>query len=539
MAEELARRAAAAIGNAQLYRTVQLREQDLRISEERFRSAFEQAAVGMAHLDVNGNYLRVNNRLCEILGYSREELLQKSFMEVTHPDDLAVDLAQTERQIRGELIHHSMEKRYIRRDGSTLWANMTASVVRDEAGAPKYGIVVIEDISDRRAAEEERARLTAQIAMEQQRLAVILEHLPAGVLIADASGELVLSNPEVERIFAHPFRATTEMSGYQAWQLFDPQTGAEFPLERMPMVRTLTTGETVVGEEMKLRRGDGTWGFASVNSAPVRDINGNIVLGVSAFIDITARRQAEEELRRLNLTLEERIAERTAELERSNRDLDQFAYVASHDLKAPLRGIDSLATWISEDAAEALPPASREHLGKLRARVGRMERLLEDLLTYSRIGRRDGQAETVETAALVSDIVDLLAVPVGFTVTIAPDLPVLYTPRAPLELVFRNLIGNAVKHHHQPATGHIWIAARDLGELVEFRIRDDGPGIAAQHHQRIFNMFQTLRPRDEVEGSGMGLAIVQRAVEYRQGAIWVESAPGEGAVFIFTWPKSS
>lgn len=374
-------------------------EAALRTSEERFRSAFEQAAVGMAHLTVDGRYTRVNDRLCEILGYTRDELLQKCFHEVTHPADLDADLAQMERQVAGEIVHHSMEKRYIRKDGSILWANMTASLVRDEAGEPLYGIVVIEDIS--------------------------------------------------------------------------------------------------------------------------------------------ARKAVEAAIRELNATLEERIAERTAELERSNHDLDQFAYVASHDLRAPLRGIDSLASWINEDAAALLPDASKEHLAKLRGRVERMERLLEDLLTYSRVGRRDGQAEMVETDALVRDIVDLMAAPAGFTVTITSAMPTIQTPRVPLELVFRNLIGNAIKHHHDPANGLIEISAKEQGDFVEFTVADNGPGIEERHHARIFNMFQTLRPRDEMEGSGMGLAIVQRAVEFRRGQIRVESTPESGAAFIFTWAKSS
>ncbi len=374
-------------------------EAALRTSEERFRSAFEQAAVGMAHLTVDGHYTRVNDRLCEILGYTREELLQKRFHEVTHPADLDADLAQMERQLAGEIVHHSMEKRYIRKDGSPLWANMTASLVRDDAGEALYGIVVIEDIS--------------------------------------------------------------------------------------------------------------------------------------------ARKVVEEAIRELNATLEDRIAERTAELERSNHDLDQFAYVASHDLRAPLRGIDSLATWISEDAAALLPDSSKAHLAKLRGRVERMERLLEDLLTYSRVGRRDGKAELVETEALVRDIVDLLAAPAGFTVTITTAMPMIETPRAPLELVFRNLIGNAIKHHHDPANGLIEISAQEQGEFVKFTVADNGPGIEPRHQARIFNMFQTLRPRDEMEGSGMGLAIVQRAVEFRRGQIRVESTPENGAAFIFTWAKSS
>jgi signal transduction histidine kinase len=255
--------------------------------------------------------------------------------------------------------------------------------------------------------------------------------------------------------------------------------------------------------------------------------------------DLLQKVQAEEALRQLNATLEQRVAERTAELERSNHDLDQFAYVASHDLKAPLRGIDSLATWISEDAAALLPDASKEHLSKLRGRVGRMERLLEDLLTYSRVGRRDGQAETVDTGAVVRDMVELLAAPAGFKVTISGTLPTIQSPRAPLELVLRNLIGNAIKHHHDPANGLIQISAQDRGDYVEFTVADNGPGIEPQHHARIFSMFQTLRPRDEMEGSGMGLAIVQRAIEFRRGEIRVESNLGNGAIFTFTWPKSS
>lgn len=383
-------------------------EAELRASEDRFRSAFEQAAVGMAHLDVEGNYVRVNERLCEILGYSREELLQKNFIEITHPDDLETDVAQTNRLLAGAILHHSMEKRYICKDGTSLWTNMTSSTVRSDTGEVKYSIAVIEDIS--------------------------------------------------------------------------------------------------------------------------------------------ARKAAEAALRELNATLEERIAERTAELEqsnveleRSNYDLDQFAYVASHDLKAPLRGIDSLAAWISEDAGAVLPEESKGHLSKLRARVQRMERLLEDLLVYSRIGRTDGQIETIDTATLLADIADLQAAPAGFTITLADNLPTLQTYRAPLELVFRNLIGNAIKHHHNPAAGEITIQAQkqDQGAFIQFTVADNGPGIDEQHHKRIFLMFQTLRPRDEIEASGMGLAIVQRTVEYRGGTIWVESALGAGTKVHFTWPNRS
>lgn len=242
--------------------------------------------------------------------------------------------------------------------------------------------------------------------------------------------------------------------------------------------------------------------------------------------------EAEQDAR---LQLEERVAERTAELERSNRELNQFAYVASHDLKAPLRAIDQLATWISEDVGERLPAESAAHPAKLRGRVRRMEKLLDDLLAYSRAGRIRPAVESVNVNLLVHDIVALLAPPAGFVVRTG-TLPVLCTPRVSLELVLRNLIGNALKHH-QGDVGQIEITAVEQDEWVEFAVHDDGPGIAPQYHERIFEMFQTLRPRDEVEGSGMGLALVKKLVESYGGTITVESAAGHGATFRFTWPR--
>jgi len=247
-------------------------------------------------------------------------------------------------------------------------------------------------------------------------------------------------------------------------------------------------------------------------------------------------RKAEAELQQLNAVLEQRVAERTAELQRSNRELDQFAYVASHDLKAPLRAIEHLVNWISEDVGEILPEMSQMHLVKLSGRVRRMEILLNDLLTYSRVGRIKSQNRRVDTGALVQNIIELLTPPSGFTITMDPTMPILRTAATPLETVLRNLINNAIKHHDQPE-GHIHVAASEHADAIEFAVIDDGPGIAPEFHTRIFELFQTLKPRDQVEGSGMGLAIVQKTITNRGGAIWVESGPGRGTTFRFTWPK--
>jgi signal transduction histidine kinase len=249
-------------------------------------------------------------------------------------------------------------------------------------------------------------------------------------------------------------------------------------------------------------------------------------------------KERETALREFNATLEQRVEKRTAELQRSNRELDQFAYVASHDLKAPLRAINHLTSWIAEDANEFLPEISREHLSKLQGRVRRMETLLDDMLAYSRAGRQRHPAEQVNTTALISDVIEILAPPPGFTVRISGNLPVMRVERIPLETVFRNLIGNAIKHHHRPTEGNVEISAQEQEHFVEFTIKDDGPGIDPGFHQRIFEMFQTLKPRDLVEGSGVGLAVVKKSIESRGGTIQVESSLGEGATFRFTWPHT-
>jgi signal transduction histidine kinase len=263
---------------------------------------------------------------------------------------------------------------------------------------------------------------------------------------------------------------------------------------------------------------------------------------VLTFVEITDRRQAEMALHELNEELEQRVAERTVELERSNRELDQFAYIASHDLKAPLRAITFLAQWVQEDAGSALPDAARDHLLKLIERAARMDALLNDLLTYSRAGRQRHAPATIDVEELVRNVVELVAPPSGFAVVAVAEPPgpaSIRAERVPLELVLRNLVSNAVKHHDRPGEGHTWISYHDAGDHYLFAVRDDGPGIDPAFHQRIFELFERLHPRDQVEGSGLGLAVVKKTVESRGGRVEIQSAPGAGSTFLFTWPKAA
>lgn len=226
-----------------------------------------------------------------------------------------------------------------------------------------------------------------------------------------------------------------------------------------------------------------------------------------------------------------------ADLQRSNADLDKFAYVASHDLKAPLRGIRSLAQWIEEDVRATASAETLENLSLLHNRVDRLDGLLESLLAYSRIGYKTAVPETIDLAKLIDEIADYLAPGAGFTVQYQGEVAQVHTSKSPLELVLRNLINNAIKHHDAPH-GQVMISAHDIGRHIEYRVQDDGPGIPAAFHTRIFEMFQTLKPRDQIEGSGMGLAIVKKTVELFGGEIHVmANAVGRGTSFVFTWKK--
>jgi signal transduction histidine kinase len=223
-------------------------------------------------------------------------------------------------------------------------------------------------------------------------------------------------------------------------------------------------------------------------------------------------------------------------LARSNADLEQFAYVASHDLRAPLRGIASLSDWLEEDLGTAVTPPVKKHIDTLRGRVGRLDALITGIATYSRAGRREEAIEAVAVADVVRDVVDLAIPPSHARVRIDSPLPVVSAPRTPLQQIFLNLVSNAVKHG--AAGSDITIACADDGTHWRFSVSDRGPGIAREYQERIFGLFQRLKSRDEVEGTGIGLALVKKLVERYGGRVWVESAPGEGATFSFTWPKS-
>lgn len=247
----------------------------------------------------------------------------------------------------------------------------------------------------------------------------------------------------------------------------------------------------------------------------------------------------QDELTSLSVSLNvmsERLSRTISELEKKNTELNQFAYVVSHDLKAPVRGISNVVRWIEEDHAAEISPAVREYLDFIPERIARMEGLIDGMLEYARAGREGLGKETVDVGLLVSELADLI-VPKDCTLR-TQNLPVMLTQRLPLQQVLGNLIGNAVKYG--PAgTTVICVSAEDLGTDYEFTVEDNGPGIHPGYHEKIFGLFQTLREKTDKESTGIGLSIVKKIVEERGGRVRLISSPGSGAKFIFTWPKNN
>ncbi len=277
------------------------------------------------------------------------------------------------------------------------------------------------------------------------------------------------------------------------------------------------------------------WGFGSLSILLIATVMGSLHNMLKRM-----KNQAEE-LKREQLALESEIIEHKyteAQLEKSNQALDQFAYIVSHDLKAPLRGIDNLSSWIEEDMGDNLPEEVQTHLNLMRQRVQKMHKLIDGILNYSRSGQNKDSHKSVDAGVLLQEIVDELQVPPNFTITIGNDMPSLFTEEVQLGQVFSNLINNALKYHDR-SDGHIEINAQIDGDFYQFVVSDDGPGIAAEYHQHIFELFQTANTHDTIESTGIGLAITKKIVEEQGGSIWLESSIGNGSTFSFTWPRNS
>ncbi|HLJ09689.1 MAG TPA: ATP-binding protein [Planctomycetaceae bacterium] len=354
----------------------------------------------------------------------------------------------------------------------------------------------------------------------------VIDSLAEGLIVADSDGKVLLWNRAARQILGISPRDAAPEEWSRVYGLYLSDRVTLCPAGQLPLAR-VSRGESVDACELFVRNSgvpEGTW--ISVTARPVKHDDGTLESSVLVIRDISRFKRAEEI-----------VAQQQRELERSNHDLEQFAYAASHDLQEPLRAVSGYCQLLQRRYEEQLEPKAREFIAQAVAGARRMQALIEGLLAYSRVGRRGNMLMPTEAdSALDRALVNLETAicESGATVTRDP-LPTVVADSTQLMLVFQNLIGNAIKYHsHRLPEIHVSASKRDKDWL--FSVRDNGIGIHPQYKDRIFLIFQRLHTRNEYPGTGIGLAICRRIIERHRGQIWVESAPGEGSTFFFTLP---
>lgn len=379
-----------------------------------------------------------------------------------------------------------------------------------------------QDFGERKQAEKALEIQTAQLRESEARVHAIVETAAEGIIVISEQGIIDRFNPAAERIFGH---TEAEVMGKNVSMLMPSPNREEHDSY---LARYLKTGEKkVIGsgrEVVGMRNGGATFPMELAVSE-VRLADRRMFTGIVR--DITERKQVEERQTCL-----------MHELESANEELKNFAYVVSHDLKAPLRAIGSLADWVVTDYADKFDDEGKAQMHLLLSRVRRMDGLIDGILQYSRIGRVKEASVAVDLGQLVPEVIDMLSPPANIAITLDNPLPTVLAERTRLQQVFQNLLSNAIKYMDKPE-GRIRIGCVAAGNKWKLSVADNGPGIEERHFERIFQLFQTLAPRDRVESTGVGLALVKKIIELYGGEVWVESKVGEGSTFFFTLPRSA
>jgi PAS domain S-box-containing protein len=487
--------------------------QALASEEARWRSVMQTSPIGMALISPAGAFLEVNGALAQMLGYTSAELLARTVRDLADPQDAQATLAAASEVASGTYEVVRLQKRYRRKDGRPMTAIVALSALRGPDGIAHVLLKQVEDITGRL----EDARVLAE-ALERERadarFRAAVEVAPTAMLIIDRRGDITMVNAQVERAFGW---RREELIGRSIEALIPARFRTAHLTHRLAFLGAPQTRQMGEGRELYALRKDGSEFPVEVGLASFETGDRSFVL--AAVVDITQRKRGESDILR------------------ANADLEEFAYIVSHDLRTPLRGIDNLVDWISDDLGAHPPGDVARNLERMRLRVHRMENMIQDLFTYSRVGRADVAHELIDPEALVQHLVEDLAIPDALRVQVRNSAGLLRAARTPVATVLRNLLANAVKHHDLAAGNVVVEVSRD-GRFYVIVLTDDGPGIAAEDQGRIFKLFQTLAPVQGEHTGGIGLAVVKKWVEASGGSVQVASPveAGRGSRFTVRWP---
>ena len=494
-------------------------EESLRENEELFAEAFKSSPDSLAIIRASDRtVLKANETLCRLWGATSEEIIGKPTREysVWVDEEARKDFTRT-LQEKGECLdREALLQLY---DGRRLEFIVSARMIslRGESCI----VTVMRDISERKKAEN-------ALRESRQEFKELFDNAPIGYHVVDAKGCIARINHAELKMLGY---TAEELLGQPVWKI-----SAQEEVSRAAVLEKLSGVPPPPVFERWLKRKDGTTFPVAIEDRLMRDPDGKII-GIRAIIqDITERKYAEEEIHRLNAELEERVVERTAQLEAANRELEAFSYSVSHDLRAPLRAVNGFAEIVIDDYAPLLPPEGRRQLEVIRESARHMGELIDDLLSFSRLSRQPLHKQPVNHAHLVRAVLadmstDLEGRDVRITVG---DLPASDGDPSLLKQVWVNLLSNAVKYTRKREHAVIEIGCDTRAGRTVFFIRDNGSGFDMRYAAKLFGVFQRLHRAEDYEGTGVGLAIVQRVIHRHGGRIWAEAALDRGATFYFT-----
>ncbi|MFV8466131.1 PAS domain S-box protein [Flavobacterium sp. LB1P62] len=437
--------------------------------------------------------------------------LFKAYRSKIHPDDLSnLDNALEKTLTTGSDLHYN--HRILFSNGHLKYIVGVGKPYKNEKGEVVGIQGTIQDITDKTLAEqkiEEKAKEINDIKSALDEAAIVAITDQRGIFSYVNENFCAISKYSKEELLGHDQQIIS--TGYHS---------IEF---RRDVFGTIANGNVWKGEVMN-RAKDGSFYWENTTIVPFLNEKGKPYQYIAISTDITQEKLAKENL---NNAL--------VDLEKKNKELDQYAYIVSHDLKAPLRAINNLSEWIVEDMPE-MPETVRANFELLRGRIQRMENLINGVLEYSRIGRTKIEKETTDLKKMLHQIIDSVVPLEGFEVFMVDTIPVIETERILLQQVFSNLISNSVKYNDK-SIGKIECLYEILPDFHQFTIKDNGPGIAEEYHKKVFEVFQTIEARDKKESTGIGLSIVKKIIEEKGGVIYIESANDNGTSFIFTLPK--
>ena len=516
-------------------------EEALREREQRIRVLLGSTAEAIIGDDLEGNCTFCNPAALSVLGYEdQSSLLNRNLhtiMHHAHPDGTALSSEECEliQAVRAGHDYHSDEQYFWRKNGTCFPAECWCHPLFED-GKVTGSVLTFFDITDRKRAQE-------QVQENRARLGAALASMTDAVIISDNNGRFLNFNDRFATYYRFGNKAECPQTLDDFGHLLDVflPDGEPAPREMWAVPRALR-GETASNAEYGLRRKDTgeTW-VGSYSFGPIRDKEGSIVGSVVVARDITQQKANEREIRNLNEELEQRVTQRTAQLQAANKELEAFTYSVSHDLRAPLRHISGFSKLLVEEFGSALPPDAHHYLNRIQDGTLRMGLLVDDLLNLGRVGRQELHLQVAGLRSIVEEVIrDLQPECAGRQVEWKiGTLPFVECDPGLLKQVFQNLLANALKFTKPRATPVIEVGQQDNSDPPTIYVRDNGVGFSMKYADKLFGVFQRLHRQEDFEGTGVGLATVQRIVQKHGGRIWAEGALDKGATFYMTLGAAS